>query len=890
VGYGEPSISIVVTTRNDDHGGSLLRRTQTFINALIGQCKRHDLPAELLIVEWNPPVDRPRLAQALRWPADPSPCQVRIIEVPPALHARLKISEVLPLFQMIGKNVGIRRARAPFILCTNIDILFSDELMQFLASGELRAGRMYRIDRHDVETDVPVDAPVEAQVRYCREHLLRLNAPDGTFVLSPEGRRMPAARDILSADLGVSLGAGWYAAEEWAGEVVRWIDHDAELHVQMPPGPTQALSLSLEPWPGVGCEPFELCMVDDAGQTVARGVIGSRQEVSIVLPLPPGTGGHFRLHAVGGGRPLINEPRNLICRVFGIRWTPLADLAQAPELPGAINLRAIDVGACLPEDIAAVEAGVQFGSHWRARVVRDGRRVRGVADDARLIVTAPPGPPQALSLEIEPGPGVNYQPFELQVCDRAGQLLARGRVQERERVSLLLPLEPGQSEVVFLRVAEDDRRVTEPTNPFGIENFFVWHCAWAPAWTKPSLDPPASGAFNFTSQEIGILAAPDIVPADLGVSFGRGWYGVEREVGETFRWAGDHARLFVTAPTGPRQALSLEVKPGVGVRDDSFGLEVRDSAGRCVARGRVKGRQVVSLRLPLIPGQTERFTLHVEGGGQPDWEGRVLNFRLFRCVWTPDWQEPPNPAAAEASNFKAVGVREPCNLPARLLRRCRNAARSVGWTSAWQQFQAGRSRLARSASAPRLTTFPVAPGASDAAEPDAIAPVFLHLNACGDFTLMAREHWFALRGYPELEIFSLHLDSVFCYMAHHGGAREERLPEPMRIYHIEHGIGSGWTPEGATRLMERVTAKGIPVLTFEEVCTWATRMRQHDRPLQFNGDNWGLADEVLPETPIPRPDNGQIRMARVWVSDRHAGSSVVQSTRSSECSPITNRD
>jgi hypothetical protein len=485
---------------------------------------------------------------------------------------------------------------------------------------------------------------------------------------------------------------------------------------------------------------------------------------------------------------------------------------------------------------------------------------------------------------------VNYQPFELQAINRAGQILARGRVEQWERVSLLLPIKPGQTEIVSLRVAAEDRRVTEPTNPFGIENFFVWHCAWVPAWTEPSGEPPASGPFNFTSQEIGLLAAQDIVPTALGISFGRGWYGAEHEVGETFRWAGGEARLFVTAPAGPRQALSLEIKPGPGVQGTVFNLEVRDSAGQCVARGRVKGRQLVSLRLPLTAGQTERFTLHVEGGGHPDWEGRVLNFRLFRCTWTPEWQDGPEPAEAEMRNFRAVDVRERCSLPARLLRRCRNAGRSVGWTSVWQRFQAWRSRVSRAASPPRPMAFPVAPGTSDAAQPDAISPVFLHLNACGDFTLMAREHWFELRGYPELEIFSLHLDSVFCYMAHHGGAREELLPEPMRIYHIEHGIGSGWTPEGATRLMERVTAKGIPVLTFDEVCAWATQMRQHDRPLQFNGDNWGLTNEALPETTIPGPEGVQVRMARVWVSDRHAGSSEVEPTWSSECSPVTNRD
>ena len=62
---------------------------------------------------------------------------------------------------MIAKNVGIRRARGQFILATNIDILFSDELAEYLATRRLEHGRMYRIDRHDAMSDVPVDVPVQ---------------------------------------------------------------------------------------------------------------------------------------------------------------------------------------------------------------------------------------------------------------------------------------------------------------------------------------------------------------------------------------------------------------------------------------------------------------------------------------------------------------------------------------------------------------------------------------------------------------------------------------------------------------------------------------------------------------------------------------------------------
>src|ERR1700730_784280 len=122
---GEPYLSLVVTARNDDHGGNLLGRMQAFVNAWIGQAQRYQIPAELMVVEWTPPADRPRLRDALHWPPDFGPCQVRFIEVPRELHSRFTHAEALPLYQMIAKNVGIRRARGQFVLATNIDILFS---------------------------------------------------------------------------------------------------------------------------------------------------------------------------------------------------------------------------------------------------------------------------------------------------------------------------------------------------------------------------------------------------------------------------------------------------------------------------------------------------------------------------------------------------------------------------------------------------------------------------------------------------------------------------------------------------------------------------------------------------------------------------------------------
>ncbi len=178
-----PRLSVVVTARNDDHGGNFFQRMQVFVTGFIEQCRRHELHAELVIVEWNPPDDRPRLSEALSFHRTPGPCRVRTIEVPNSLHRRLAHSDNLPLFQMIAKNAGIRRSHGDFVLATNIDILFNDELMAYLTNGSMSEDCFYRIDRCDIPSDVPPDATIEEQLAYCDDHLMRINARNGSLDL-----------------------------------------------------------------------------------------------------------------------------------------------------------------------------------------------------------------------------------------------------------------------------------------------------------------------------------------------------------------------------------------------------------------------------------------------------------------------------------------------------------------------------------------------------------------------------------------------------------------------------------------------------------------------------------------------------------------------------------
>ena len=166
-----PYISFVVVARNDNYGGNFLHRMQVSMNSLLTLCVWEGLNAEFIIVEWNPPPDEPRLAEALSLPKT---LGVRFIEIPNEIHRGLPNSEKIPIFEYIAKNVGIRRAKGEYVLATNPDIIFSTELINFLSLRQLSPECFYRIDRYDVEGVVPLDKSVEEQLEFCTENWVKV--------------------------------------------------------------------------------------------------------------------------------------------------------------------------------------------------------------------------------------------------------------------------------------------------------------------------------------------------------------------------------------------------------------------------------------------------------------------------------------------------------------------------------------------------------------------------------------------------------------------------------------------------------------------------------------------------------------------------------------------
>jgi hypothetical protein len=126
----------------------------------------------------------------------------------------------------------------------------------------------------------------------------------------------------------------------------------------------------------------------------------------------------------------------------------------------------------------------------------------------------------------------------------------------------------------------------------------------------------------------------------------------------------------------------------------------------------------------------------------------------------------------------------------------------------------------------------------------------LHTVACGDFTLLSREDWFRLQGYPEWPIFSWHVDSVLMFAASANDIKEVSLGGKYRIYHIDHSIGSGWSAAGEKLLFARLEKKGIPYLSNDDVRRLQKVFANEPSRSIFNGENWGLGNRPLPEREI----------------------------------------
>jgi hypothetical protein len=174
-----PRLSVVLAARNADDAAleDVIRTMRAWADA----ANSFKAPIEILLVDWNRPRERPSLHKALR--TSPLPVVTRIIEVPVELHQSLTQGDDYPLAEHRAWNAGIRRAQGDFVLVTRPGSVPNPGLAEFVLTGDLDSGTLYRTDVY--ETEAGDFSPEEALDHVCRIYRSRetLDLKNGTAQL-----------------------------------------------------------------------------------------------------------------------------------------------------------------------------------------------------------------------------------------------------------------------------------------------------------------------------------------------------------------------------------------------------------------------------------------------------------------------------------------------------------------------------------------------------------------------------------------------------------------------------------------------------------------------------------------------------------------------------------
>jgi hypothetical protein len=153
-----PAVSIVVTARHDDYGGPY---TDRILKPLAFNCARlgeAGAAFEVILVEWDPIPGRPLLAELVVEHLPHLADRVRRIVVAPEYQRALTQNPRAGYLEYVAKNVGIRRAAAPYVLVTNVDVLLGREVVAAITGSTLAPGTIHRAARVDVKLGIDTTA------------------------------------------------------------------------------------------------------------------------------------------------------------------------------------------------------------------------------------------------------------------------------------------------------------------------------------------------------------------------------------------------------------------------------------------------------------------------------------------------------------------------------------------------------------------------------------------------------------------------------------------------------------------------------------------------------------------------------------------------------------
>jgi hypothetical protein len=278
----------------------------------------------------------------------------------------------------------------------------------------------------------------------------------------------------------------------------------------------------------------------------------------------------------------------------------------------AVCLLALSAAPSGAADAIAAGNGsvLSLGSNWGPYETYRGVSFRWVDNDAEIVLSRDAGDAR-VAIACEGGPSLQRLSFPLRVLDAA-----------HRQVDHVFCDGPGKPALMFLPAGRADARYYLHVDGGGkrvhgesrILNFRVFR-----------LDDGGAGR-----------TAPggDIVDWRSGVRLGDGWFAVERQNGQYFRWMASSARIFVSGDTRARARATLrmllEVGPSVGSLQAP--LTISDGHGRTLLRTMLSGRGVVLLQVQLERGENE-FVIGVSGANKPvPRERRTLSARLFNAT------------------------------------------------------------------------------------------------------------------------------------------------------------------------------------------------------------------------------------------------------------------
>ncbi len=221
--------------------------------------------------------------------------------------------------------------------------------------------------------------------------------------------------DIYKPEDSVILaGTGWHSFELDGADSFRWAGQDVRLHVAQLTRAPYELALEIEPGPAVGNKPFDL-VISESGTQVTRVKVFGRQTIKIDL---------------GSGEPRV--------RMLSLEAANAAPSLPAPGDPRVLKFRIFKIDVTRSaNDVVSLANGFKAAQGWYPLETYNGETFRWAGPE--VSIEAPSGASvDAVALEVEPGPGVDFGPLKLKVV--AGDV-TNGEfvVKHRERIVIPWP-------------------------------------------------------------------------------------------------------------------------------------------------------------------------------------------------------------------------------------------------------------------------------------------------------------------------------------------------------------------------------------------------------------------------------------------------------------------